>query len=251
VSPIEGNPEEICDLVIHLILNAVEAMPRGGDLYLTTEENAGYAHIYIQDSGVGIPAPIKDRIWDPFYSTKGKDGLGLGLSLSHAVVKRHNGEMEVSSQKDHGTTFTITLPIAQKSPRPKSRSVKRKIKNAQILMIRDEDIVSELLSKVLVSRGHKVVMASSGSEGLQKLKKKKFDLVLADSAAADMGRAGFIQKINKMNKDLSFVLMKGQTAGEKPGVTRKSAIDLIIRKPLDMDKVVGQVENLLRRKSRR
>jgi DNA-binding NtrC family response regulator len=66
-----------------------------------------------------------------------------------------------------------------------------------------------------------------------------------------MGRAGFIQKINKMNKDLSFVLMKGQTAGEKPGVTRKSAIDLIIRKPLDMDKVVGQVENLLRRKSRR
>ncbi|MGD8227636.1 MAG: PAS domain S-box protein [Desulfobacteraceae bacterium] len=251
VSPIEGNPEEIRDLVIHLILNAVEAMPRGGDLYLTTEENAGYAHIYIQDSGVGIPAPIKDRIWDPFYSTKGKDGLGLGLSLSHAVVKRHNGEMEVSSQKDHGTTFTITLPIAQKSPRPKSRSVKRKIKNAQILMIRDEDIVSELLSKVLVSRGHKVVMASSGSEGLQKLKKKKFDLVLADSAAADMGRAGFIQKINKMNKDLSFVLMKGQTAGEKPGVTRKSAIDLIIRKPLDMDKVVGQVENLLRRKSRR
>ena len=77
VSPIEGDPEEIRDLVTHLILNAVEAMPRGGDLYLTTEENAGYAHIYIQDSGVGIPAPIKDRIWDPFYTTKGKDGLGL------------------------------------------------------------------------------------------------------------------------------------------------------------------------------
>jgi PAS domain S-box-containing protein len=249
VSPIEGNPEEIRDLVIHLILNAVEAMPRGGDLYLTTEENAGYAHIYIQDSGVGIPAAVKDRIWDPFYSTKGRDSLGLGLSLSHAVVKRHKGEMEVSSQKDHGTTFTITLPIAQKNPRPKSRPAK-KIKNAHILMIRDEDIVSELLSKVLVSRGHKVVMASSGSEGLQKLKKKKFDLVLADSAAADMGRAAFIQKINKLNNELPFVLMKGQTVGEKPGVTGKSAFDLIIRKPLDMDKVTGQVEDLLRRKSR-
>ena len=250
VSPIEGDPEEIRDLVIHLILNAVEAMPRGGDLYLTTEENAGYAHIYIQDSGMGIPAPIKDRIWDPFYTTKGKDGLGLGLSLSHAVVKRHKGKMEVSSQKDHGTTFTITLPIAQKDPSPKSRSVKRKIKNARILMIRDEDIVSELLSKVLVSRGHKVVMASSGSEGLQKLKKKKFDLVLADSAAADMERAAFIQKINKMKKELSFVLMKGQRMGEKPEATRKSPFDLVIRKPLDMDKVVGQVEDLLRRKSR-
>jgi PAS domain S-box-containing protein len=250
VSPIEGDPEEIRDLVTHLILNAVEAMPRGGDLYLTTEENAGYAHIYIQDSGVGIPAPIKDRIWDPFYTTKGKDGLGLGLSLSHAVVKRHKGEMEVSSQKDHGTTFTIRLPIAQKDQRPKSRSAKRKIKNAQILMIRDEDIVSELLSKVLVSRGHKVVMVSSGSEGLQKLVKKKFDLVLADSAAADMRRAALIRKMKKVKKELAFVLMKGQTVGEEPGVTRKSAFDLIIRKPLDMDKVVGQVEDLLRRKSR-
>ena len=250
VSFIEGDPEEIRDLVIHLILNAVEAMPRGGDLYLTTEENAGYGHIYIQDSGVGIPATIKDRIWDPFYSTKGKDGLGLGLSLSHAVVKRHKGEMEVSSQKDHGTTFTVRLPIAKKDPRAKSRSAKRKIKNAQILMIRDEDIASELLSQVLVSRGHKVVMVSSGSEGLQKLRKKKFDLVLADSAAADMGRAALIQKMKKVKKELSFVLMKGQTVGEKPEATRKSAFDLIIRKPLDMDKVVGQVEDLLRRKGR-
>jgi PAS domain S-box-containing protein len=250
VSPIEGDPEEIRDLVVHLILNAVEAMPRGGDLYLTTEENAGYAHIYIQDSGMGIPTPIKDRIWDPFYTTKEKDGLGLGLSLSHEVVKRHKGKMEVSSQKDHGTTFTVTLPIAKKDPRAKPRSAKRKIKNAQILMIRDEDIVSELLSKVLVSRGHKVVMASSGSEGLQKVKKKKFDLVLADSAAADTGRAAFIQKINKMKKEIAFVLMTGQRGGEKSGVSRKSPFDLVIRKPLDMDRVVGQVEDLLRRRSR-
>jgi PAS domain S-box-containing protein len=250
VSPIKGDPEEIRDLVIHLILNAVEAMPRGGDLYLTTEENAGYAHIYIQDSGIGIPAPIEDRIWDPFYSTKGKDGLGLGLSLSHAIVKRHKGEMEVTSQKEHGTTFTIRLPIAKKDLRAKPRSAKRKIKNAQILMIRDEDIVSELLSQVLASRGHKVVMVSSGSEGLQKLRKKEFDLVLADSAAADMGSAALIQKIRKMKKELSFVLMKGQRVGEKPGAARKSAFDLIIPKPLDMDKVVEQVEDLLRRKNR-
>ena len=250
VSPIEGDPNEIRDLVTHLILNAVEAMPRGGDLYLTTEENAGYAHIYIQDSGVGIPAPIKDRIWDPFYSTKGKDGFGLGLSLAHAIVKRHKGEMEVSSRKDHGTTFTISLPIAKKDPKAKSRSAKRKIKNAQILMIRDEDIVSELLSQVLVSRGHKVVTVSSGSEGLQKLRKKKFDLVLADSEAADMARAALIQKIKKMKKELSLVLMQGQTVGEKPGAARRSSFDLIIRKPLDMDKVVGQVEDLLRRKGR-
>jgi PAS domain S-box-containing protein len=250
VSPIEGDPEEITDLVINLILNAVEAMPSGGDLYLTTEENAGYAHIYVQDSGVGIPVTIEDRMWDPFYTTKGKNGLGLGLSISSAIVKRHKGEMEVTSQKDHGTTFTIRLPIAKKDQRPKPRSTKRKIRNAQILIIRDEDIVSELLSQVLVSRGHKVVMVSGGSEGLQKLRKKKFDLVLADSAAADMGRTALVQKIRKLRRDLSFVLMTEQKAGKKFGANRKSPFDLIITKPLDMDKVVGQVEDLLRVRGR-
>jgi DNA-binding NtrC family response regulator len=100
-----------------------------------------------------------------------------------------------------------------------------------------------------VSKGHQVVTVGSGSEGLQKLKKKKFHLVLADSEAADMGRAALIKKINKMKKELSFVLMKGQSVGEEPGVSRKSAFDLIISKPLDMDKVVQQVEDLLRRKS--
>jgi PAS domain S-box-containing protein len=248
VSPIKGDPEEIQDLAIHLILNAVEAMPHGGDLYLTTEENAGYAHIYIQDSGVGIPAPIKDRIWDPFFSTKGKDGLGLGLSLSHAIVKRHKGEMEVTTQKDHGTTFTIRLPIAKKDQRAKPRSGIRKIKNAQILMIGDEDMVSELLSQVFVSRGHKVVMVSSGSEGLQKLRKKKFDLVVADSTATDMDRAALVQKIRKMKRELSFVLMTDQAGGKRSGATKRSAFDLIITKPLDVDNVVRQVEDLLRHK---
>ena len=248
VSPIKGNPEEIRDLAINLILNAVEAMPHGGDLYLTTEENAGYAHIYIQDSGVGISAPIKDRIWDPFFSTKGKEGLGLGLSLSHAIVKRHKGEMEVATQKDHGTTFTIRLPIAKKDQRPKARSGKRKIKNAQILMVGDEDMVSELLSQVFMSRGHKVVMVSSGSEGLQRLRKKKFDLVVADSAATDMGRAALVQKIRKMRRELSLVLMMDQASGKGFQVAKKSVFDLIVTKPLDMDKVVRQVEDLLRQK---
>jgi len=248
VSPIKGDPREIRDLAIHLILNAVEAMPHGGDLYLTTEENAGYAHIYIQDSGVGIPAPIEDRIWDPFFSTKGKDGLGLGLNLSHAIVKRHKGEMEVTTQKDHGTTFTIRLPLAKKDQRANPRSGKRKIKNAQILMVGDEDMVSELLSQVFVSRGHRVVMVSSGSEGLQKLRKKKFDLVLADSEAADMGRAALVQKIRKMKRGLSFVLMTEQATGKKSGAPKKSVFDLIITKPLDVDKVVRQVEDLLRQK---
>ncbi|UCF57499.1 MAG: PAS domain S-box protein [Deltaproteobacteria bacterium] len=248
VSPVEGDPSEIQDLIVNLILNAVEAMPKGGDLYLTTEENAGYAHIYIQDSGVGIPDPIKDRILDPFFSTKGKDGVGLGLSLTYAIVKRHKGEMEVTSQKDQGTTFTIRLPIASKDRKSKGRAVKKRIKNAHILIIEDEDILSELLSQVFVSRGYRVLTASSGLEGLQKLKKKEFDMILADYAAPGTGGEALVQKIRKIERELPIALMTRPLAEEEFKPIKKSAVDLIITKPLDMDKVVGQVEDLLRLK---
>ena len=91
LSPLKGNPKEIQDAIVHTILNAVDAMPVGGDIYVSTEENGGYAYIFIQDSGEGIAEPINGRILDPFFTTKGDGCIGLGLSLSYAIVKRHHG----------------------------------------------------------------------------------------------------------------------------------------------------------------
>lgn len=245
VSPVEGDPNEIRDVIVNLILNAVEAMPQGGDLYLTTEENAGEAHIYIQDSGVGIPDHLKDRVLDPFYTTKGKDRAGLGLSLSHAIVKRHKGEIEVTSQKDQGTIFDIRLPLAIQKEKVKPRPIKRKIKNAHILIIGEEDIVRELLSQLLVSKGHRVMTAVSGAEGLNKLKRKKFDLVIADSQTPDIRGHGFIQKVKKLNRELPVSLIAGHEAGDGFTHLKGSGADLIINKPIEMNKVVKQVSDVL------
>jgi PAS domain S-box-containing protein len=251
VSPIEGDPDEIGALVSNAILNAVEAMPRGGDLYLTIEENAGYAHVFIQDSGVGIPDPIRDRIWDPFFSTKGKDALGLGLSLSQAIVKRHKGEMELASQKDQGTTLTIRLPLAHREEKSRAKSAKGKVKNAHILLIEDGAIISELLSRVFVSKGHRVVTAGGGREGLRQLRKKRFDLVMADFRAADMDAKVLVQKIRKQKRDLPIALMTEHVAAGKPKPLKGWDVDLVITKPLDMKRVVGQVEEVLRLKGRK
>ena len=96
VAPVKGNPDEIQNAIHHVIMNAVEAIRDKGDIYLTTEENAGYAYVYIQDSGKGISGEIIDRIFDPFFTTKGNDCAGLGLSLSDAIIKRHGGKMSTS-----------------------------------------------------------------------------------------------------------------------------------------------------------
>ena len=97
--PVKGDPEELKDVVKRLIRNGLEAMPHGGDLYISAEENAGFAHVYIQDSGASIPEPILHRIMDPFFTTKGKDADGLGLCIARAVLKRHQGDFRCPAER--------------------------------------------------------------------------------------------------------------------------------------------------------
>jgi PAS domain S-box-containing protein len=246
VPPVQGDPDEIRDLMVSLIRNAIEAMPRGGDLYVTTEENAGYAYIYIQDSGLGIPDGIKDRILDPFFTTKGKDRLGLGLSLSYAIVKRHKGDMEFSSEKDQGTTFIVRLPTVREEETSNGRAVKRRIRNAHILIIEPEEILNQILSQVFVSRGHRVVPAYSSLEVRQMLNKKKFDLILVDSLTPDIENDAVIKKMRKMNGNPPMALITNEPAEDLFRAKKESGFDLIITKPLDMDTVLKDVEAVLR-----
>jgi two-component system NtrC family sensor kinase len=153
VSPVEADPKEIQEMLAHLITNGIEAMPEGGDLYLSTEENAGYAHIFIQDSGAVISDDLQTRIFDPFFTTKGSDRSGLGLSLSRGIIRRYQGSLEVTSRKGHGTIVSIRMPLARKKSKDDGRVLKRKIKNAQILVIEDDHMIRELLSHLLKSKG--------------------------------------------------------------------------------------------------
>ncbi len=245
VSPVEGDPNEIQDVIANMILNAVEAMPRGGELYLTTEESAGYAHIYIQDSGEGITDNIRDRIFDPFLTTKGNDGVGLGLSLSYAIVKRNRGDIEVTSQKDQGSIFHVRLPLASQEQKPKVRSVRRKIKNADILIIEDEDVLMELLSQLFLSKGLRVDTATTGAEGLGKLKRKNFDMLLVDSGTPDIKEGLFIKKIKKLHPKLSIAIIMENETGDKLNQIKNSSVDLVITKPVEMNRLMNQVSEIL------
>ena len=245
VSPVEGDPNEIQDVIANMILNAVEAMPRGGELYLTTEESAGYAHIYIQDSGEGITDNIRDRIFDPFLTTKGNDGVGLGLSLSYAIVKRNRGDIEVTSQKDQGSIFHVRLPLASQEQKPKVRSVRRKIKNADILIIEDEDVLMELLSQLFLSKGLRVDTAATGAEGLGKLKRKNFDMLLVDSGTPDIKEGLFIKKIKKLYPKLPIAIIMENETGDKLNQIKNSSVDLVITKPVEMNRLMNQVSEIL------
>jgi two-component system NtrC family sensor kinase len=108
-----GVPGELEQVFLNLVLNAVEAMPEGGTLRVSTAlDDDKRLKVEVTDTGHGIPPEHLDRIFEPFFSTKGEKGTGLGLSVSHGVIERHGGEIAVHSEMGKGTTFTVWLPTA-------------------------------------------------------------------------------------------------------------------------------------------
>jgi two-component system, NtrC family, sensor kinase len=114
----QGDPVQIQQVVAHLVQNAIQAMPAGGDLRISVSEVAGDAlKLTVSDSGRGIPEELRERIFDPFFTTKDDPGdVGLGLSISHSIVEAHHGKLSVESAEGHGATFTIVLPAAAAAP---------------------------------------------------------------------------------------------------------------------------------------
>jgi signal transduction histidine kinase len=108
-----GDGSELREVLVNMVFNAVDAMPEGGTLTLSAAEKEDQIEIAISDTGMGMSEEVRSRIFDPFFTTKGKAGLGLGLAVSYGIIRRHEGTVEVESEAGHGTTFRISLPVAQ------------------------------------------------------------------------------------------------------------------------------------------
>src|SRR5690348_9557951 len=107
-----GDDSELREVLVNMVFNAIDAMPEGGTLTLSTRTEGKHVIIKVTDTGVGMYPEVRSRIFDPFFTTKGTAGLGLGLAVSFGIIRRHGGNIEVASQYGEGTEFRITLPIA-------------------------------------------------------------------------------------------------------------------------------------------
>ena len=250
LSPILGHPGELRDALVMLIFNAVDAMPDGGEVYLTLEENAGFAWIYIQDNGMGIPQEIKDRIFDPFFTTKDGVRMGLGLSLADAIVARHGGEIESLSQTGRGATFIVKIPFADSNAVSAEKRTKNNIRETQILMVSDGNIATDLLTQMFVAKGGKVVLAYSCVAGLKLLRKKKSDLVVVDLDTPDFKTFGIVRKIRKMAPWLPIVILDTGDSGKTAVDSGKLDVDLVIERPLEMTGVALRISEVIEKKRR-
>jgi signal transduction histidine kinase len=118
-----GRAAELREVLTNLLLNAIEAMPKGGGITVRTWKDAYAVGVTVSDTGVGMTAEVQRRVFDPFFTTKGARGTGLGLSVSQAIIKGHEGTLTVDSEPDRGTTFVITLPCSSEAAEGRSSQV--------------------------------------------------------------------------------------------------------------------------------
>jgi len=119
VSLLRVDPSELSEVLVNMIINAIDAMPQGGKIILKSWEKDGFVHISVEDTGVGIKEEEKRRVFDPFFTTKGVEGVGLGLSVAYGIITRYGGEITVESELNQGSSFVVKMPI--KKPTQKHR----------------------------------------------------------------------------------------------------------------------------------
>ena len=250
---VRGNPAELKEVLTNLIINALEAMPEGGRLKVSTFQEEDFGIVEVCDTGVGMAEAVKNRIFDPFFTTKGPEGTGLGLSVTYGIITRHNGMIDVASEPQRGSRFTIKLPRDKQTPESEREETLDQVsdRSAKILLIDDEAPILQLTSEILEENGHKTVCAHSGTEGIQKSEEEKFDIVITDLVMPDLSGWQVAQTIKKNSANTVVILATGWGTQLDRDKLSRSDIDLVLPKPSKLDDVLQVVKEALVLKTKR
>jgi two-component system NtrC family sensor kinase len=198
VPPVLGDADQLHQVFMNLIINAQQALqdqslPRKVSLTSRYDRAANAIRIHVADNGPGIPEPVRNRIFEPYFTTKPVGmGTGVGLAVCLGIVEAHGGTVTVESRDGSGTTFTIVLPAAGLDEVGAAQSKPMKARPAQrsALVVDDESGVRETLAEILAGSGHRVVAVASGREALERMGEERFDVILTDIRMPDLdGRA--------------------------------------------------------------
>jgi signal transduction histidine kinase/ActR/RegA family two-component response regulator len=250
-----GDESELREVLVNLVFNAVDAMPQGGTLTLSTREAAGTVEIAVADTGTGMTEEVRSRVFDPFFTTKGKAGMGLGLAVSYGIVRRHEGSFEVESEMGKGTTFRIKLPAAMTAARqepaaepPPIALVPQRTSGTRILVVDDEENVRGLLADILASEGYQVELASSGHEALDKFGDGRgFDALFTDLGMQGMSGWELAHAVRELDGKIPVAVVTGW--GEAVGSSERLAaqVDWVIAKPFDTAQILTIAREVARR----
>jgi CheY-like chemotaxis protein len=181
-----GNLSELREVLTNLIFNAVDAMPQGGPLTIRTWSTPADCFLSVRDSGVGMSAAVKQRVFEPLFTTKGERGTGLGLAMVYGIVQRHGAEIEIESTPGKGTLVRMIFAAVANAVTQDDTPAPYAVASRQrILIVDDDPLLLKSLSDILTGEGHEVMIANGGQAGIDMFRAAKsennpFAVVITD-----------------------------------------------------------------------
>jgi CheY-like chemotaxis protein len=260
---VEVDRRQVEQVLLNIYVNAWQAMPGGGDLYIQTEniiideeyskpyqvEPGNYVKISITDTGVGMDVTTQQRIFDPFFTTKEMGrGTGLGLASVYGIIKNHNGFINVYSEKGEGTTFNIYLPASEKEAVKEEELNEKLFRGTEtLLLVDDEDMILDVGCGIIEKLGHTVLTAKGGKKAVEIYEKNRgrIDLVILDMIMPDMSGGETYDKLKEINPGIKVLLSSGYSVNGQASEILERGCDGFIQKPFNMADLSQKIREIL------
>ena len=266
VRTVEADQGQVEQVLLNLYINAWQAMPGGGDLYLETEnvnldeelasshklKPGKYVKTTVTDTGVGVDKETQQKIFDPFFTTREMSrGTGLGLASAYGIIKNHGGIITIYSEVGEGTTFNIYLPVSEKVIEKEKRLPEGILKSAgTVLLVEDEEMVLDTIEQYLKKMGFDVLTAPSGKQAIRVYKKNKaeVDIVLLDMIMPGFSGGKTYAALREINPDIKVLLSSGYSLDGAASEILESGCDGFIQKPFTIEQLSQKLKEILNKK---
>jgi CheY-like chemotaxis protein len=260
---VEVDQGQIVQVLLNIYMNAYQAMPGGGKLYLQTEnvtldedyvepsnvKPGKYVKISITDTGLGMEEETQERIFDPFFTTKemGKR-TGFGLPSAYGIIKNHGGIINVFTEKGEATTFDIYLPALEKKVTKQQELPVKALKGEEnVLLVDDEDMIIDVGQEMLKVLGHGVFTARSGRKAIEvyEANKEKIDIVILDMIMPEMGGGEVFDRMKEINPNIKVLLSTGYSIdGQAKEILARGCLGFM-QKPFNLKDLSQKLRGIL------
>jgi CheY-like chemotaxis protein len=260
---VEVDRSQMEQVFMNLFVNAWQAMPGGGDMFVETEKvvldeihaipgpmtSGRYVKVTVTDTGTGMDTHTKERIFDPFFSTKGMGrGTGLGLATVYGILRGHGGMITVESEPGQGSTFILCLPASEKDHAAEKGSDEALLRGTEtILLVDDEETVLEVSRELLASLGYRVYAAGSGQEAvvLYKERKGEIDLVILDMVMPGLSGGETFDRLREIDSGIKVLLASGYSIDGKAQDILDRGCNGFLQKPFRLEELSRRVREVL------
>jgi signal transduction histidine kinase/CheY-like chemotaxis protein len=259
LAPILGSRTEVREALINLVFNAVDALPEGGTITIRAKKHGKGKEerrlaVEVTDTGVGMEEEQRRRCLDPFYSTKGAEGSGLGLAVVYGTMQRHNGEIQIDSSPGGGTTVRLLFPLPHRPPGKMAREAEQSVElpALKILCVDDNPSVREALEEMLRQHGHVVESFGEGADAVVAFREamergQGFQVVITDLGMPHMDGREVARRVKEISPAVPVILLSGWGGTMNLNRELPQHVDCVLGKPPTIARVLTAIAEVLSR----